>query len=303
MSRGRDGEDVLTDELRALYAADDPGNLNVPDLIRHARAQGKVRARRRRMTGLAAAVAAAAAATVPMTDVGLDRMRTERPERPFQATSPTAPLPDRFRIAVDQLGSTQLNVRLGGIYALEGVANDFPIQRKAIDDILTAFVREASAVNRAKQGSKAEPPLPVHGDVEAAVTVLGRLPTRPDRTLDLDGAYLVGADLGSAEFTYASLVEANLTDTSLSNAKLHLTNLTRANLAGAHLGSANLGGANLTGANLTDADLTEAYLGDANLTGANLTGANLARVDLTDANLTDANLTDTLNLPPGNKRN
>ena len=48
---------------------------------------------------------------------------------------------ERFTRAVDQLGHAELDVRLGGIYALERIANDSPDDRTAIAEVLTAFVR------------------------------------------------------------------------------------------------------------------------------------------------------------------
>src|SRR5262249_3152412 len=52
---------------------------------------------------------------------------------------------DRFTRAVDQLGNAgSVDVRLGGIYALEQVARDFRDDRTrlAVYDVLTAYVRE-----------------------------------------------------------------------------------------------------------------------------------------------------------------
>jgi hypothetical protein len=48
---------------------------------------------------------------------------------------------DRYTKAVDQLGSQHLDVRLGGIYALERIARDSPDDRATIEEVLTAYVR------------------------------------------------------------------------------------------------------------------------------------------------------------------
>jgi hypothetical protein len=48
---------------------------------------------------------------------------------------------ERFTRAIDQLGHGELDVRLGGIYALERIANDSPDDRATIAEVLTAFVR------------------------------------------------------------------------------------------------------------------------------------------------------------------
>ena len=51
---------------------------------------------------------------------------------------------DRFSRAVDQLGSDDLTVRLGGIYALERIARDSPRDYGPVMEVLTAFVRQES---------------------------------------------------------------------------------------------------------------------------------------------------------------
>jgi hypothetical protein len=48
---------------------------------------------------------------------------------------------ERFTRAIDQLGNTNLDVRLGDIYALERIANDSPQDRATVAEVLTAFVR------------------------------------------------------------------------------------------------------------------------------------------------------------------
>ena len=49
---------------------------------------------------------------------------------------------DRYTRAIEQLGSDQLDVRIGGIYALERVARDSARDHATVMEVLTAFVRE-----------------------------------------------------------------------------------------------------------------------------------------------------------------
>ena len=51
-------------------------------------------------------------------------------------------LTERFARAVDQLGHPALDVRLGGIYSLERLAQESPEDHGPIIEILAAFVRE-----------------------------------------------------------------------------------------------------------------------------------------------------------------
>jgi uncharacterized protein YjbI with pentapeptide repeats len=146
-------------------------------------------------------------------------------------------------------------------------------------------------------------------DVQAALTVLGRLPERPEvARADLNEANLTKANLYGANLTEAYLVEANLTEANLQEANLtgadvYGANLTGALLDGADLTGANLWNANLTGARLFDADLTSARLMGAILTEARLHGANLTRVDhLTQAQLDSATGGSQTMLPTGLQR-
>jgi uncharacterized protein YjbI with pentapeptide repeats len=208
--------------------------------------------------------------------------------------------------AVDQLGADDITVRLGGIYALERIAKDSPADQRTVVEVVSAFVREkARPAAPAKDGISAADAGPArpNTDVQAALTVLGRLPVRKG----VHRADLTGADLSGAELNRANLAEARLHRTNLNGAQLNELVLTGASLLGANLTGARLAGADLSGADLADANLTGARLAGADLTGAvlvetNLTGARLdeARLrgavlfdaDLTRAVLSDADLTD-----------
>jgi len=48
---------------------------------------------------------------------------------------------ERYTRAIDQLGHDQVDVRIGGIYALERIARDSPADRATIGEVLTAFIR------------------------------------------------------------------------------------------------------------------------------------------------------------------
>jgi hypothetical protein len=85
---------------------------------------------------------------------------------------------ERFTRAVDQLGSDRVDVRIGGVYALERIARNSPPDRGPITEVLSAFVRGRAAWYDAKdQDVPVErlPPMRARfADVQAAMTVLGR---------------------------------------------------------------------------------------------------------------------------------
>jgi hypothetical protein len=222
---------------------------------------------------------------------------------------------DRYTKAIEQLGSAKLDVRLGGVYALERIAVDSKRDHPTVVEVLSAFVREhgdpahtdseptiAEVLSRFLQGddkpaAELQPssgtekePKPAT-DVQAALTVLGRLPKRSGVSRgDLSGARLADAHLGGADLSGARLNGANLSGAYLLAANLSGAQLVRASLAGAHLGGADLSGAYLAEASLAGAHLGMADLSGAGLFGADLAGAQLGRADLAGAWLEEGNL-------------
>jgi hypothetical protein len=113
-------------------------------------------------------------------------------------------------------------------------------------------------------------------DVKAALTILGRLPTRAGISRgDLSFSNLAGADLNRAD-----LSGPNLTGADLNSARLRVANLTEADF----------NSADLTGAQLSWAKLTRGRLWRTNLTNAELVESNLAGAELINADLTDADV-------------
>jgi Pentapeptide repeats (8 copies) len=191
------------------------------------------------------------------------------------ARSRAGQMAGRYTRALEQLGCEELDVRIGGICALERVARDSPRHHPTVMKMLAAFIRERSRQHwpLPDPGGQAPEPSP-RPDVQAAITVVGRRLTERDRgPVDLAGADLTDADLADADLTGAVLARAVLTRADLLAAKLVRADLSGADLGGAKLSGANLDGADLTGADLTDADLADADLARAEFTGAELTGA------------------------------
>lgn len=233
-------------------------------------------------------------------------------------------LTDRYSQAVEHIGSPSLDVRIGGIYALERLSIDSPRDLRTIREVLAAFIRDHgrqsttnySARDRKRPGFAGRPT-----DVEAVLSVLGRLPRGEGKRIDVSYADLAGvrlskknlldldlsdsdfsgADLGEATFTGSVLASANFTNSRLADAILTSSDFYNANFSGADLRNADFRGASLVRAhfrkvNLTEVRFTGAVLANADLTrtnfeGSDLTGINLSYSDLTDANLRGADLT------------
>ena len=187
---------------------------------------------------------------------------------------------ERFTRAIEQLGDDKVDIRLGGIYALERIARDSPDDRDTIIEVLTAFVRShapwpprLAGQYRADAPIEQVPEFQVRApDIRAALLVLARR----DPPLSLSGGLMLHmTDLRSAFLGGAHLQGASLNNSSLQGARLTKANLQGALLYDADLQRAGLDGAQLQGAKLDGADLQGAFLDGADLQGASLRGANL----------------------------
>jgi hypothetical protein len=181
---------------------------------------------------------------------------------------------DRYAKAIELLGSDKLEVRLGGIYALERLAKDSRERDSStILEVLCAYVRERAPWPAREQTGQAPGPARPATDVQAALTALGRRqrmdgePPLDLRITDLRGADLVGADLKGALLFFA-------------------------HLEGSYL----WGGAHLEGAHMEGACLDGARLMDVYLRGADLRGVSLRGADFTSAHLDGTNLGSTTGL-------
>lgn len=199
---------------------------------------------------------------------------------------------ERFAKAVEQLGSPQLDVRIGAIYSLERIAKDSPKDHWTIMEVLTAFVRNRSPLKKTSENKKLQIAA-VTSDVQSALTVIGRRNAKNDLQngfLDLMNTNLVAANLNNANLEEVDLYNVNLERADLSEANLQKTYFHSANLQGAILSQSNLHKASLSSTNLEGADLSSANLQGANLSNANLQGAILLATDFRHTPLTQQQL-------------
>ena len=218
-------------------------------------------------------------------------------------TTQQGQITERFTRAIEQLGDKErLMVRLGGIYALERIAQDSTSDHWVVMEVLMAFVREQAPAKTMPSDNTSEekdtkeslperkPPL----DIQAILTVIGRrtrtFQNGETRRLDLHNTNLQGANLGGAQLQAANLMGAQLQGANLAGAQLKTANLTRAQLQGANLAGAQLQSTSLMGAQLQGAHLPEAQLQRAALAGAQLQKALLPFAQLQGAFLMDADL-------------
>ncbi len=170
---------------------------------------------------------------------------------------------ERFSKAVELLGSDELELRLGGIYALERIARDSQKDHWTVMEVLTAFVR-ANSHKKLEQPElaeqKSEKP---REDIQAVLTLIGNrewVETEENKKLNLHAVNLANYNLKGLNFNKANFSEANLNGANLTKTKLKKTSLNYANLSFSVLIGAELEGAFLVAANLEKADLFQADL-------------------------------------------
>jgi pentapeptide repeat protein len=149
---------------------------------------------------------------------------------------------DRYTKAIEQLGSDKLDVRLGGIYALERIAKDSAYDGSTIAEVLTAFIRGRVPWPPARPHQPSEdtpikeiPFLRYRApDVQAALTTLGRQPSMTaSQPINLSDTDLRRADLSNADLQAARLLGTQLQGANLRAARLQRVNLSHAQLQGA----------------------------------------------------------------------
>jgi hypothetical protein len=182
---------------------------------------------------------------------------------------------DRFTKAMSELGDKQIDVRVGGIYALERIARESSSEeRGAIVGILTAFVRTHAPITR-ETG---------HIDCESSTSILPisrngkpigfRTLNRTSRKLwPPRDVRTVLEILGHGVIT--DQVTVVLSDTDLECAYLGGYNLKGAEMQRTHLEDAWIVGAHLDGASLQGAVGTNALFNRTSFRNADMRGANL----------------------------
>ncbi len=198
----------------------------------------------------------------------------------------TGQVTGRFATAVEQLGNDNLAIKLGGIYALERIANDSEEDYWVIMEVLTTYMKQNHPA-QIRANSSVVFREHVLADVKAILAVICRrdprdLETENGKHIDLQKVDLQRVDMGGEEI--------NLQNARLERAALSYTHFEGANFDDADLHGAYLYGAILNRASFRKADLLVADIRTAKLRRANLGGANLQRTDLSKADLRGANL-------------
>lgn len=200
---------------------------------------------------------------------------------------------DFFSRAIDQMGSDDLNIRLGGIHALSRIARNSADDREAIAEILTTFLRnrcpwppESSSPYSRDFPLSDLPPLRIRApDAQAALSALGRglanaYPTTRARG---KGANRFRVDLDHTDLRKALLREpANLIPIRLSESCLDGSVFVGVDLYGAWIQNTSIREASFVNISTR---LRKATLIKVDLTGARFFGADFGSTFLDNVQL------------------
>jgi uncharacterized protein YjbI with pentapeptide repeats len=227
---------------------------------------------------------------------------------------------ERFTRAMDQLASSRLEIRVGAITGLSGIARASASQREPVVQILLTYLhgRRRSSISYNPRPNLG--PLPadlvackgrhttggrVAPDTQAAMKViLANADVRRYRynlaALDLSflegpsaklsGVNLEGADLGSANLASADFADADLSSSTLDFASLARARFAKAGLSGASVKLACARGASFRSADAYRAHFQYADLSEADLSGSTFTSADLPNTNLVGASFRSADL-------------
>jgi hypothetical protein len=179
----------------------------------------------------------------------------------------------RFAKAVELLGSLNKDgnpawePRMGGVYALGGIARESPGDHYTVVQILTAYLRHYAHCPDVTK-PEGTPTVWNRKEVQAILTVLGnrQIELEKDRQLlDMSNLDLRKANLHSAHLERMNLSHVNLTGANLYMAKLDCalfdsSVLIDANIMLADCGRCSFSGADLKGAEFHSADLSQAVI-------------------------------------------
>jgi len=215
---------------------------------------------------------------------------------------------ERYGRAIEQLGHNRIEVRIGGLYALEALAVDSADRWAAtVYENLVAYLKEHT---RPDPDHPEDVEIPtISTDVQAVLSVLSRRRPLFDNHLEIlskdnstqfsntppptSGVHLVGVDLRSAWLTGANFGGATLTTTLFDGATLTTTYFDGATLTNTRFGEATLTDTRFGEATLTDTCFGEATLTNTSFDGATLTNTRFGKATLTNTSFDGATLTNT----------
>ena len=205
-----------------------------------------------------------------MVTWGINLWRTRLTQRQIYLASQNSRY-DRFQRGIEMLGSPELFVRLGGIYALRALMKEDPqdLHIPAVE-MLCAFLRNPIDADAVTNGSS------IRQDIQTALEVIAdrsevQVTFEKEREFQLD---LRNANMQHADLPGADLSGANLEGAILSNSNMDGTNLSGAILDGADLSFTNCRKSDFRKASLVETNLRHTCVDRSNFSAAKLDWVN-----------------------------
>ena len=197
---------------------------------------------------------------------GFTLWRTRLTQRQIDLTSQNSRYA-RYQRGIEMLGSPELFVRVGGIYALRTLMKEDPEELHIPTvELLCAFLRNPIDAGEVTKGSR------VRQDIQTALEVIvGR--SESDVTLEKARGFRL--DLRAANLQYANLPGVDFS---------------QANLEGTILSGTNMDGANLSEAKLHETDISFANCRESNFNRASLVTANMHHVSVDRSDFSEARI-------------
>jgi uncharacterized protein YjbI with pentapeptide repeats len=211
-----------------------------------------------------------------MQESNLEQLQVSRNQ--FEYTQKS----ERLATAVESLESEKLYVRLGGIYSLEVLAQQFESIHWTVMEILMSFIKI--------KASEANYPLP---DIQAAFTVICRRNPEFDKEKELDfrRANLSGLELlDGGNLERACLEGALLEKTHFVRVKLNKANLSKTNLKGSKFVQCEFDKAILDKANLASIKMENINFNHTSLKGASFKNSTLENINFNSGSELDNTL-------------
>ena len=243
--------------------------------------------------------AAAARAQVDAVQVQIEATQRQA------ETAQQSLLNERYQRGAEMMAGAVLTARLGGLFALQRLAEEYSEQYQVqVLRLFCAFVRDPDGDWETRTPRTVIPDgvlrHSLRQDVQAAVEGISSFLTagifgngEASSYVDLRGArlsgiYLEAGDLSGVDFSYSELVRADFGNTKLWGAQLRLVQLKESNLRGTDLSHATI-----SSADLADVDLNNARLNGTTIFGSNLDGATFYEATLAGTVFSNTSITQT----------
>ncbi|MDB5158536.1 MAG: Pentapeptide repeat family protein [Mucilaginibacter sp.] len=195
-------------------------------------------------------------------------------------------LTDRYSKAIDQLGSSNPQIRLGGIFSLEKLASSSKEYISVVNNVLATYIRQKSNDTSTY----------TFEEIQAAVGIISFRETNRDYLIDNDhgvnisNSILKNLYFENARLPYAKMVKSVFTESTFINANLSYVSGMEADFSKTNLSNSILSQSNFYGGSFKQSIMKGSIIKNSNLQLVNFSEANLINCDLNGSDLSDANL-------------